>query len=37
MNEYQLTWLGYELLGVAAIFGLAYLMAVLTEKKNKYK
>jgi len=34
MNTYQLTWLGYEFLGVVAIFGLAYLLAVLTEKNK---
>lgn len=35
MNTYQLTWLGYEFLGVVVIFGLAYLLAVITDKKKK--
>lgn len=36
MNTYQLIWLGYDFLGVAVIFAISRLFAVLTIN-NTYK
>ena len=34
MTQYELSWLGFYILCVLGIFGLAYLTAIFTEKKN---